>query len=65
MLRSLGKVMQFAGLVVLPVAMLLQLTSGSGLRAPAGTFSVSAMLVLMVFGAVLFVLGRYIEGYAR
>ena len=63
MLRFLGKFMQLAGMIVLPVAMLLQLTSG--MRAPTGTFSVSAMLLLMVFGAVLFVLGRYIEGYAR
>ena len=55
--------MQLVGLVVLPVAMLLQLTSG--MRAPTASFSVSAMLLLMVFGAVLFVLGRYIEGYAR
>ena len=57
--------MQVAGMVMLPVAMLLQLTSGSGMRALTGTFSVSAMLVLMVFGVVLFVLGRFIEGYAR
>jgi hypothetical protein len=63
MLRSLGKFMQLAGMIVLPVAMLLQLTSG--MRAPTGSFSVSAMLILMVFGVVLFVLGRYIEAYAR
>lgn len=63
MLRSFGKLMQLVGLVVLPVAMLLQLTSG--MRAPTASFSVSAMLLLMVFGAALFVLGRYIEGYAR
>jgi hypothetical protein len=63
MLRSLGKLMQLAGLVALPVAMLLQLSAG--MRADAGSFSVSAMLLLMVFGAVLFVLGRYVEGYAR
>lgn len=63
MLRSLGKFMQLAGMIVLPVAMLLQLTSG--MRAPTGSFSVSAMLILMVFGIALFVLGRYIEGYAR
>ena len=65
MVRSLGKLMQVAGMVVLPVAMLLQLTSGNGMRAPTGSFSVSAMLILMVFGAVLFVLGRYVEAYAR
>jgi hypothetical protein len=63
MVRSLGKFMQLAGMIVLPVAMLLQLTSG--MRAPTGSFSVSAMLILMVFGIALFVLGRYIEGYAR
>ena len=63
MLRSLGKLMQVAGMIVLPVAMLLQLTSG--MRAPTAGISVSAMLLLMVGGAVLFVLGRYIEGYAR
>jgi hypothetical protein len=63
MLRSLGKFMQLAGMIVLPVAMLLQLTSG--MRAPTGSFSVSAMLILMVFGIALFVLGRYIEAYAR
>ena len=63
MLRSVGKLMQVAGMIVLPVAMLLQLTSG--MRAWAASFSVSAMLLLMVFGAVLFVLGRYVEGYAR
>jgi hypothetical protein len=63
MLRSLGKLMQLAGMTILPVAMLLQLTSG--MRAPTGSFSVSAMLLLMVFGVALFALGRYIEGYAR
>jgi hypothetical protein len=63
MLRSFGKLMQLAGLVILPVAMLLQLSAG--MRAATGSFSVSAMLLLMIFGAVLFVLGRYIEGYAR
>jgi hypothetical protein len=65
MLRSLGKFMQLAGMIVLPVAMLLQLSSGQGMRAPTGSFSVSAMLILMVFGIALFVLGRYIEAYAR
>jgi hypothetical protein len=63
MLRALGKLMQVAGMIVLPIAMLLQLTAG--MRAPTGAFSVSAMLVLMVFGVALFVLGRYIEGFAR
>jgi hypothetical protein len=62
MLRSLGKLLQVAGLAILPVAMVMQLTGG--LRAPAGDVSVSVMLLLMVFGAALFGLGRVVEGYA-
>jgi hypothetical protein len=63
MLRSLGKLMQIVGMAIQPLAMVLQLTSG--MRAPTGNFSVSAMLLLMVFGVGLFGLGRLIEGYAR
>jgi hypothetical protein len=63
MMRSLGKLMQLAGLTVLPVAMLMQLTGG--LRAPTGGVSVSVMLLMMVGGVVVFVLGRFVEGYGR
>lgn len=59
MLRSLGKLMQLAGLVILPVAMLVQITS------EMRTSSISVMLILMVFGAAVFALGRIVEGYAR
>lgn len=62
-MRSLGKLMQLAGLTVLPVAMLMQLTGG--LRAPTGGVSVSVMLLMMVGGVVVFVLGRFVEGYGR
>ena len=61
MIRSLGKLMQVAGLVILPIAMVMQLTDG--LRAPVGGFTVSTMLILMVAGVALFVLGRVGEGY--
>ena len=61
MIRSLGKAMQVAGLVILPVAMLMQLTGG--IRAATGSFSVSAMLILMVAGVAIFLLGRLVEGY--
>ncbi|MEX2174873.1 MAG: hypothetical protein WD872_10955 [Pirellulaceae bacterium] len=61
MLRNLGKLLQVAGLVLLPVAMLMQLTGS--IRAPTGGFSVSAMLLMMVGGVVLFTLGRIVEGY--
>jgi hypothetical protein len=61
MLRSLGRLMQVAGLAVLPLAMVMQLTGS--LRAPTGNVSVSVMLLLMVFGVVLFSVGRVLEGY--
>jgi hypothetical protein len=61
MIRALGKAMQVAGLVILPIAMLMQLTGG--IRAPTGPFSVSAMLILMVAGVAVFCLGRIVEGY--
>lgn len=58
MIRSFGKLMQLAGLVILPVAMLVQVTSE--MRAS----SISVMLMMMVFGAAIFTLGRIVEGYA-
>jgi hypothetical protein len=64
MVRTIGKLLQVAGLVLLPVAMMMQLTAG--VRAPTGGgFSVSAMLLLMVFGVILFSCGRILEGYGR
>jgi hypothetical protein len=53
--------MQVAGMVILPVAMLMQLTGG--LRAQTGSFTVSAMLIMMVAGVAIFLLGRIVEGY--
>ena len=62
-MRSFGKLLQVAGLVILPVSMFMQLTGG--IRAPTGGFTVSAMLLLMLFGVALFSIGRIMEGYAR
>jgi hypothetical protein len=64
MLRSAGKLMQVAGLIILPVAMFMQLTSG-GMRAPTGDKSVSVMLIMFVGGAALFYLGRMLEGIGQ
>lgn len=61
MIRTLGKLMQVAGLVILPAAMVMQLTDGS--RAPVGGFTVSTMLLLMIGGVAIFSLGRIVEGY--
>jgi uncharacterized protein YggT (Ycf19 family) len=62
-MQTVGKLLQVAGLVLLPVAMVMQVTRG--IRAPTGGVTVSAMLLMMVFGVVLFLLGRVLEGYGR
>lgn len=62
-MRTLGKLLQVAGLVLLPVAMVMQVTEG--IRAAAGGITVSAMLLLMIFGVALFLLGRTLEGHAK
>lgn len=55
MIRVLGRLLQFAGLVGLPMAILLQL---------GGQLSVKQMLIMAVAGIAAFWLGRLIEGYA-
>jgi hypothetical protein len=62
-MRTIGKLLQVVGLVLLPASMVMQLTEG--MRAPTGSFTVSAMLLIMVFGAAVFTLGRIVEGYGR
>jgi uncharacterized membrane protein YczE len=63
MLRSFGKFLQLLALVILPVAMVIQLTRE--MRATTEATNLSVMLIFLVFGAVMFGLGRIIEGYAR
>lgn len=60
-MQTIGKLLQVAGLVLLPFSMVMQLTGG--VRGPVGGVSVSAMLLLMLFGAALFVTGRILEGH--
>jgi len=63
-MRTFGKLLQVAGLVLLPVSMMMQITGG--VRAPTGGgFTVSAMLLLLVLGVMLFSCGRILEGYAK
>lgn len=59
-MRQIGKMLQIAGLVVLPCACLLELQNSLGRSSGLAT-----MLLLTLFGALSFVLGRYVEGYAR
>lgn len=63
MLRSLGKFLQLLALIILPVAMVIQLTRE--MRATTEVTNLSVMLIFLVFGAAMFGLGRLIEGYAR
>lgn len=51
--------MQIAGLVLLPVSMLLEMNHALG-----PTFGTRDMLVMLVFGVAIFYLGRIVEGYA-
>jgi hypothetical protein len=59
-MRSVGKLLQILGLILLPMAMLLELT-----RILGPTFGVRDMLLMLVFGGALFYLGRFIEGYRQ
>jgi len=54
-LRSIGKMLQVAGLVVPPLAILAQLAAG---------VSVGQMLLFLVAAVSAFWLGRILEGYA-
>lgn len=60
-MKSLGKGLQILGLVLLPLACMMELSSGSLGRSSG----LATMLIMMVAGAIAFVLGRYVEGYAR
>jgi hypothetical protein len=52
--------MQIAALLLLPVSMLMEITTG--MRAEAA--NVDVMLLLLLLGIALFWIGRIVEGYA-
>ena len=58
-MKSLGRFLQFAGIVILPLSMFMELTDGLG-----RSFGVSDMVVMLVFGFAVFYVGRIVEGYA-
>jgi hypothetical protein len=58
-MRTLGRAMQFIGLTILPLSMIMQLTDMLG-----RSIGLSQMLVMMVFGAAIFYTGRMVEGLA-
>lgn len=57
---SLGMLLQFAGLALLPFAVLANLASSDSY-----VFGVSNMLVAMIAGLVVFYIGWFIRGYAE
>ena len=59
-MKSLGKGLQIVGLVLLPLACMLEWQSGG-----LGRGTVAYMLLMMIVGVIAFVLGRFVEGYAR
>jgi TctA family transporter len=59
-MRTFGRLLQILGLILLPLAILFELTKDFGLP-----FTLRDMLLMLVFGAAAFYLGRMMEGYAR
>lgn len=55
-MKALGKLLQLAGLVLLPISMIGQLGNAFDLR---------QMLMAMMFGLALFYCGRIVEGFAK
>ena len=60
-MKSLGKGLQVFGLVLLPLGCLLDFQNGG----EWGRNYLAYMLLMMITGVIAFVLGRYVEGYAR
>jgi hypothetical protein len=64
-MKSLGKGLQICGLILLPVACMMEM-QGSLPRTDIGSgSSLATLLIMMVAGVIAFVLGRLVEGYAR
>lgn len=62
-MRSIGKLLQLLGLIMLPAAMILQFTPAN---TPTGTaLSVGQLLMALIAGACLFWIGRIMEGYSK
>jgi hypothetical protein len=59
-MSAIGRLLQILGLILLPLAMVMELTGALG-----RSFGLSDMVIMLVFGAAAFYIGRYMEGYAR
>ncbi len=58
-MKGLGKLLQLAGLTILPLSMLMQLTDLLGRR-----IGLDQMVIMLIAGVTAFYLGRLVEGYA-
>ncbi|MFO0904899.1 MAG: hypothetical protein U0939_17975 [Pirellulales bacterium] len=59
-MRFFGRTLQWIGLIILPVAMLMELTGG--LNRDVG---VSDMVLMLGYGVIAFMAGRMLEGMAK
>ena len=59
-MRFFGRTLQWIGLIILPVAMLMELTGG--LDRDVG---VSDMVFMLGYGVIAFMTGRMLEGMAK
>jgi len=60
MVYGLGRFLQLAGLILLPLAVIMELNNSLD-----RDFGVSDEVIMMTCGVCCFVLGRMIEGYAK
>ncbi len=58
-MRTVGRLLQFSALVLLPIGVIVELSGGLG-----RSFGVADLLVLLMFGIAAFLLGRLLEGLA-
>ena len=61
-MRALGRMLQHLGLILPPVAILLQLAPGNAKG--GAVITLGQMLVLLVIAVCVFLIGRILEGYA-
>ncbi len=59
-MQSFGKSLQFLALVLLPLAVMMEMSGTLGRDR-----GVADMLVMMLFGTACFGIGRIVEGYAK
>jgi hypothetical protein len=60
MIAAIGKLLQVAGLVLLPLGIYLELSESLGRSG-----GLSQMLIIFVAGVAMFSIGRLLEGHAR